>query len=69
MSELEADYRVVNEAFAKCATLVSVFDRLLVADAGEAKALDDDADPFVVEVRHDHYKREQREVSSEWAWT
>ena len=67
MSELEADYRVVDEAFAKGATLVSVLDRLLVADAGEAEALDNDADPFVVEVRHDHYEREQREVSSERA--
>ena len=51
--ELHADDRVVDEAFPKRLALVRVFHRFLVADAGEAEALDDDADALVVEVGHD----------------
>lgn len=35
---------------AERAALVGVFDALFVADAGEADALYDDADAFVIEV-------------------
>lgn len=51
--ELEADDRVVDEFLAEGAALVGVFYGFFVADAGEADALDDDADSFVVEVCHD----------------
>ena len=51
--ELHADDRVVDQAFPKRLALVRVLHRLLVADAGEAEALDDDADTLVVEVGHD----------------
>ena len=55
VSEFESDDRVVDEFLAEGATLVGVFDGLFVADAGEADALDDDADAFVVEVCHDDW--------------
>ena len=51
--ELEADDGVIDEFLAEGLALVRVLDALLVADAGEADALDDDADALVVEVRHD----------------
>jgi hypothetical protein len=53
MCELQADDRVVDEFLAEGLALVGVLDGLLVADAGEADALDDDAHAFVIEVRHD----------------
>lgn len=53
VSELHADDGVLNELLAKGAALVGVLDGLLVADAGEAQALNDDADTLVVEVGHD----------------
>ena len=51
--ELETNDRVFDELFAKGTTFVGVLYGLFVADAGEAKALDNDADSFVVEVCHD----------------
>lgn len=51
--QLEPDDGVLNQLLAKRPPLVGVLDRLLVADAGEAEALDDDADALVVEVGHD----------------
>lgn len=54
MSELETDDRVIDKTFAKCLSLVGVFDRLFVADTRETDTLDNDADAFVVEVCHDH---------------
>lgn len=54
VGELEADDGVVDEALAEGLALVRVLDGLLVADAREADALDDDADALVVEVGHDH---------------
>ena len=51
--ELETDDRVVDETLAESLALVGIFHRLLVADTGEAEALDDDADTLVVEVGHD----------------
>ena len=54
--EFHADDRVVDEAFPKRLALVRIFHRLLVADAGEAEALDDDADALVVEVGHDDFE-------------
>lgn len=51
--EFETDDGVVDEFLAEGATLMGVFDGFFVADAGEADALDDDADAFVVEVCHD----------------
>ena len=56
--ELEADDGVVDEGLAEGAALVGVLDGFFVADAGEAQALDDDADALVVEVRHDDCGRE-----------
>ena len=40
-------YPVLDELLAKRLALVGVLDRLLVADAREAQALDDDADALV----------------------
>jgi hypothetical protein len=51
--ELETDDRVIDELFAEGPAFVGVFYRFFVADAGEAEALDDDADTLVVEVCHD----------------
>lgn len=51
--KLETDDRVIDEALAKSLTFVSVLHRLLVADAREAKTLDDDTNTLVVEVGHD----------------
>lgn len=53
VGELETDDRVLDELLAERAALVRVLDALLVADAAEADALDDDADTLVVEVGHD----------------
>lgn len=55
MCEFKTDDRVVDELLTESAALVGVFHSLFVADAGEADALDDDADTFMVEVGHDHY--------------
>lgn len=52
--ELQADDGVLDELLAESAALVGVLDGLLVADTGEAQALDDDADTLVVEVGHDN---------------
>lgn len=52
--ELHPDDGVVDQLLAEGAALVAVFHGLFIADAGEADALDDDADAFVVEVGHDH---------------
>lgn len=51
--ELHANDRVVDQTFAEGFALVGVFDGFFVADAGEADALNDDSDTFVVEVCHD----------------
>lgn len=56
MRELETDDGVVDEFLAEGLALVGVLDGFLVADAGEAETLDDDAHAFVVEVRHDDYE-------------
>lgn len=48
---------MVDEFLAEGTALVCVFYGFFVADAGEADALDDDADALVVEVRHDDCKR------------
>ncbi len=52
MCKLEPNDGVFDEFLAKGAALVCVFDGFLVADAGEADALDDDANTLVVEVGH-----------------
>lgn len=44
---------MVDEWLTKGATLVSILHCLLVADAREAKALDDNADAFMIEIGHD----------------
>lgn len=54
--EFHADDRVVDEAFSKRLALVGVLHRLLIADAREAEALDDDADALVVEIGHDDFE-------------
>ena len=53
MSELEADHGVVDQLLAKGTALVGVFDRLFIADAREADALNYYSNTLVVEVRHD----------------
>ena len=53
MREFEADDGVRDQRDAKGAALVCVFDGFFVADSGEADALDNYADAFVVEVGHD----------------
>lgn len=53
MCELETNDRVVDETLAESLALVGILHRLLVADTGEAEALDDDTDTLVVEVSHD----------------
>ena len=52
MGEFEADDRVVDQFLAEGAAFMGVLYGFFVADPGEADALDDDADSFVVEVRH-----------------
>jgi hypothetical protein len=52
--KLESDYGVVDEFLSKGAALVCEFNGFFVADTGEADALDDDADAFVVEVCHNN---------------
>src|SRR4051794_3520418 len=54
MRKLEANDRMIDELLAKGAALVGVLDGVLVADAREPQALDNDADPLMVEVRHHH---------------
>ena len=54
--ELHADNGVLDEFLAEGAALASVLDGFLVADAGKADGLDDDADTLVVEVGHDDWK-------------
>lgn len=54
VGKLEADDGVVDEFLAKRLPLVGVLDRFLVADPREADALNDDANSFMVEVRHEH---------------
>jgi hypothetical protein len=56
MCELEADDGVVDEFCAEGAVLVGVFHAFFVANAGEAEALNDYADAFVVEVCHNDFK-------------
>ena len=53
VGKLEANDGVLDELLAERAPLVSVLDRLLVAHAGEAETLDNDADALVVEIGHD----------------
>ena len=52
VGELESDDGVVDEFGAEGTALVGVFYAFLVADAGEANALDNYADTLVVEVGH-----------------
>ena len=56
--EFETDHGVLDELFAEGAPFVGVFYGFFVADAGEADALDDDADAFVIEIRHDDFSQE-----------
>ena len=51
--KLESNDWVVNEPLAKGLALVRVLHRLLVADAREANALDNDTNTLMVEVSHD----------------
>lgn len=55
MGEFETDDGVVNKFLAEGTTFVGVLYGFFVTDSGEAEALDDDADSFVVEVCHDDY--------------
>lgn len=55
MGELETDDGVLDEFLAEGSTLVGVFYGFFVADSREAKALDDNAYAFVVEVGHDDF--------------
>lgn len=55
VGEFESDYGVFDEFLAEGAALMGVFYGFFIADSGEAEALDDDADTFVVEVCHDDY--------------
>lgn len=54
--ELEADDGVLEEGLAEGLALVGVAVGFFVADAGEAVALDDDAEALVVEVGHDDFE-------------
>jgi len=53
VGKLQANNRVVNQFLAERFPLIGVFDALFEADSRETEALDDDADPFVIEIRHD----------------
>ena len=53
VGELETDDGVVDEFLAEGFSLVGIFDGFLVADPGEANALDDDAHALVIEICHD----------------
>ena len=53
MGQFESDDRVVDELGAKGLSLVGVFHAFFEANSGESKTLDDDANSFVVEVRHE----------------
>lgn len=46
------------EALAECSALVGVFNRLLVADTGEADTLDDDTDALQAGLVDSHIKNE-----------
>lgn len=50
---------MVDELFAKGLTLVGIFDGFFVTDAGEADALDDDANTLVIEVCHNDWGDER----------
>jgi hypothetical protein len=52
--EFQSNHWVVNEALPKRLALVRILDAFLVTDSSKSQALDDDTDPLVVEVRHDH---------------
>ena len=56
MGKFETDDGVVDESFAKCLPLMCVFDGFFETDTREADALDDDANPFMIEVGHEYYK-------------
>ena len=43
---------MIDKWLTKGATFVSILHCFLVADAGEAEALDDDANAFMVEISH-----------------
>lgn len=67
--QLQPDDGVIDEFLAKSLALVCVFDGFLVADAGEADALDDDADSLVVEVGHDYFRsRSEYRMTSTDDW-
>lgn len=54
MCKLETNDGVVDQFLAEGAAFVGVFDRFFVANTREANALDDDADPLMIEVCHYH---------------
>jgi hypothetical protein len=55
MCKLQANNRMFYQFLAERFPLVGVFHGLFEAHARETEALDDDADPFVIEVRHNDY--------------
>ena len=55
MGKLEADNGMIDERLTEGAAFMGIFHSFFVANAGETKALDDDADAFMVEVRHYYY--------------
>ncbi len=56
VGKFETDDGVVDKSLAKCLPLMCVFDGFLKTDTREADTLDDDADPFMIEVGHEHCK-------------
>ena len=55
MCKLETNNRMIDQLLAECSTLVCVFYRFFIADAGEPETLDDYTHTFVIEVRHNDY--------------
>ena len=56
MRELQTNDRVIDELLTERLPLRRILHALFKADSAEPQALDDDADPLVVEVRHDDRK-------------
>lgn len=56
MCEFQTDDWVLDELFTERTALVGVFDGFFVADTGEAEALDDNTNTFMIEVCHDNWK-------------
>ena len=54
MREFESNDGVVDKLFPESTALMGILHRLFITDSRKADALDDDSNPFVIEVCHHH---------------